>query len=71
MSAREELAATRKVAAALLHDLRGPLTSILGFAEMLEGGFLEGDAATDAARTIRTSAARLAKVLDEASASLK
>lgn len=46
--------------AVLAHDIKGPLTSIVGFAELLEEGFLEGDAATDAARTIRSNAQRLA-----------
>jgi len=45
--------------AALAHDIKGPLTSIVGFAELLEEGFVVGDAAVDAARTIRTNAQRL------------
>ena len=48
--------------AKLVHDIRGPLTSIFGFAELLEEGMLEGDSATDAARTIRTNAAKLTQL---------
>jgi two-component system, OmpR family, phosphate regulon sensor histidine kinase PhoR len=50
----------RAFLAMLAHDIRGPLTSISGFAELLEEGLLEGDEATDAAKTIRTNAQRLA-----------
>lgn len=46
--------------AVLAHDIKGPLTSIVGFAELLEEGYLEGDGATDAAKTIRNNAQRLA-----------
>ena len=70
MNERDEIAALRAQLAALVHDIRGPLTSILGFAEMLEGRDLEGDAAINAAHTIRTSARRLVKLADDASASL-
>jgi signal transduction histidine kinase len=51
--------------ATLAHDIKGPLTSIVGFAELLEEGFLEGDDATDAARTIRTNAQRLAALAND------
>ncbi len=51
--------------AVLAHDIKGPLTSIVGFAELLEEGYLEGDAATDAARTIRSNAQRLATLAND------
>jgi signal transduction histidine kinase len=51
---------TREFLATLAHDIRGPLTSIAGFAELLEEGALEGPDATDAAKTIRLNAERLA-----------
>jgi signal transduction histidine kinase len=51
--------------ATLAHDIKGPLTSIVGFAELLEEGFLEGDEATDAARTIRMNAQRLATLAND------
>jgi signal transduction histidine kinase len=51
--------------ATLAHDIKGPLTSIVGFAELLEEGFLDGDEATDAARTIRTNAQRLATLAND------
>jgi signal transduction histidine kinase len=51
--------------AVLAHDIKGPLTSISGFAELLEEGYLEGDAAIDAARTIRTNAQRLATLAND------
>lgn len=51
--------------AVLAHDIKGPLTSIVGFAELLEDGYLEGDAATDAARTIRVNAQRLATLAND------
>ena len=53
------------VIAALAHDIKGPLTSITGFAELLEEGYVEGDGARDAAKTIRTNAERLAKLADD------
>lgn len=51
--------------AVLAHDIKGPLTSIVGFAELLEEGYLEGNAATDAARTIRSNAQRLATLAND------
>jgi signal transduction histidine kinase len=51
--------------AVLAHDIKGPLTSIAGFAELLEEGFLEGPAATDAAHTIRINAQRLAVLAND------
>ena len=51
-----------ELVAKLAHDIRGPLTSIVGFSELLEEGMLEGAAATDAARTIRVNAGRLAQL---------
>jgi signal transduction histidine kinase len=51
--------------AVLAHDIKGPLTSIVGFAELLEEGFLEGEGAVDAARTIRTNAQRLATLAND------
>jgi signal transduction histidine kinase len=51
--------------AVLAHDIKGPLTSIVGFSELLEEGYLEGDAATDAAKTIRTNANRLATLAND------
>jgi signal transduction histidine kinase len=51
--------------AVLAHDIKGPLTSIAGFAELLEEGYLEGPAATDAAHTIRTNAQRLATLAND------
>jgi signal transduction histidine kinase len=51
--------------AVLAHDIKGPLTSIAGFAELLEEGYLEGPAAVDAAHTIRTNAQRLATLAND------
>jgi signal transduction histidine kinase len=51
--------------ATLAHDIKGPLTSIIGFAELMEEGFLEGADATDAARTIRSNAQRLATLAND------
>jgi len=51
--------------ATLAHDIKGPLTSIIGFAELMEEGFLQGEEATDAARTIRTNAQRLATLAND------
>ncbi len=51
--------------AVLAHDIKGPLTSIVGFSELLEEGLLDGDAAIDAARTIRTNAQRLATLAND------
>jgi two-component system, sensor histidine kinase and response regulator len=51
--------------AVLAHDIKGPLTSIVGFAELLEEGYLEGTQATDAAHTIRTNAQRLATLAND------
>lgn len=51
--------------ATLAHDIKGPLTSIIGFAELLEEGYLEGTDATDAARTIRSNAQRLSTLASD------
>ncbi len=51
--------------AVLAHDIKGPLTSIVGFAELLEEGYLEGEGATDAAKTIRSNAQRLATLAND------
>jgi signal transduction histidine kinase len=51
--------------ATLAHDIKGPLTSIIGFAELMEEGFLQGAEAQDASRTIRTNAQRLAALAND------
>lgn len=51
--------------AVLAHDIKGPLTSIAGFAELLEEGYLEGPGAVDAAHTIRSNAQRLATLAND------
>lgn len=51
--------------AVLAHDFKGPLTTIMGFAELLELGELEGDEAESALRTIRQSATRLANLAND------
>jgi signal transduction histidine kinase len=51
--------------AVLAHDIKGPLTSIVGFAELLEEGYLEGTQATEAAHTIRTNAQRLGTLAND------
>lgn len=51
--------------AVLAHDIKGPLTSIAGFAELLEEGYLEGPGAVDAAHTIRANAQRLATLAND------
>ena len=48
--------------ALLAHDIKGPLTSIAGFAELLEEGLVEGEEAIAAARTIRANAQRLSSL---------
>lgn len=66
MSEQEDSATLRARISALVHDARGPLTVILSYAEMLEEGTLEREPAIEAARTIRTNAERLAKLIDAA-----
>ena len=51
--------------AVLAHDFKGPLTTIIGFAELLEQHALEGADADSALRTIRQSAARLASLAND------
>ena len=51
--------------ALLAHDFRGPLTSILGFTELLEQGGLEGDDLLGALQSIRNSANRLATLAND------
>jgi signal transduction histidine kinase len=51
--------------AVLAHDFKGPLTTIIGFTELLEQHALEGDEAESALRTIRQSAARLADLAND------
>lgn len=49
----------------LAHDIKGPLTSVLGFAELIEEGALEGEEARAAAGTIRKSATRLTALAND------
>ncbi len=51
--------------AVLAHDFKGPLTTVMGFAELLESGALEEADAREAAGTIRASAARLAALAND------
>src|SRR5665213_599769 len=49
----------------LAHDFNGPLTTILGFAELIEEGALLGDDARDAAGTIRRNVFRLTMLAND------
>jgi signal transduction histidine kinase/DNA-binding response OmpR family regulator len=51
--------------AVLAHDFKGPLTTILGFAELLEQHALEGEEADGALRTIQQSVMRLADLAND------
>ncbi|MBV9270180.1 MAG: response regulator [Candidatus Eremiobacteraeota bacterium] len=51
--------------AVLAHDFKGPLTTIIGFTELLEQRMLEGDESDNALRTIRNSATRLAGLAND------
>ncbi len=51
--------------AVLAHDFKGPLTTIIGFTELLEQHALEGEDADGALRTIRQSATRLASLAND------
>lgn len=51
--------------AVLAHDFKGPLTTIVGFTELLEQHALEGEDADAALRTIRQSAMRLADLAND------
>ncbi len=51
--------------AVLAHDFKGPLTTIVGFTELLEEHALEGEDADAALRTIRQSAMRLANLAND------
>ncbi|MGZ3502971.1 MAG: ATP-binding protein [Vulcanimicrobiaceae bacterium] len=51
--------------AVLAHDFKGPLTTIIGFAELLEQHLLEDTDSDDALRTIRKSAMRLAALAND------
>lgn len=51
--------------AVLAHDFKGPLTTIIGFTELLEQHALEGEDAEGALRTIRQSAMRLASLAND------
>jgi signal transduction histidine kinase/CheY-like chemotaxis protein len=51
--------------AVLAHDFKGPLTTVIGFTELLEQHALEGDDADSALRTIRQSAMRLADLAND------
>lgn len=51
--------------AVLAHDIKGPLTSIGGFAELLEEGSLSGTSASDAARIIRANAQQLTTLTND------
>lgn len=51
--------------AVLAHDFKGPLTTIIGFTELLEQHALEGEEADASLRTIRQSAMRLADLAND------
>ncbi len=51
--------------AVLAHDFKGPLTTIIGFTELLEQHALEGEDAESALRTIRQSAMRLVDLAND------
>lgn len=51
--------------AVLAHDFKGPLTTIIGFTELLEQHALEGADADGALRSIRQSASRLAALAND------
>jgi signal transduction histidine kinase len=51
--------------AVLAHDFKGPLTTIVGFAELVEQGAMEGEDAKGALRTIQQSAMRLADLAND------
>lgn len=51
--------------AVLAHDFKGPLTTIIGFAELVEQGVVEGEDAENALRTIRQAATRLANLAND------
>ena len=51
--------------AVLAHDFKGPLTTIIGFTELLEQHALEGEDAEGALRTIRQAASRLANLAND------
>lgn len=51
--------------AVLAHDFKGPLTTIIGFTELLEQHAVEGEDAESALRTIRQSAMRLADLAND------
>lgn len=61
----ELIAQKSDLIAVLAHDIKGPLTSIVGFSELLEEGYLEGDSATDAAKTIHSNANRLTTLTND------
>ncbi|HEY5257805.1 MAG TPA: hybrid sensor histidine kinase/response regulator [Candidatus Baltobacteraceae bacterium] len=49
----------------LAHDFKGPLTSILGYSELIEEGLLDADETRDAARTIARNVSRLAALAND------
>jgi signal transduction histidine kinase len=51
--------------AVLAHDFKGPLTTIIGFTELLEQDALEGEEAQAALKTIRQAATRLAALAND------
>jgi signal transduction histidine kinase len=51
--------------AVLAHDFKGPLTTIIGFTELLEQHAIEGEDVEGALRTIRQSAMRLADLAND------
>jgi hypothetical protein len=51
--------------AVLAHDFKGPLTTIIGFTELLQENALEDEESESALRTIRKSAERLASLAND------
>jgi len=49
----------------LAHDFKGPLTTILGYAELIEEGVLEKDETREGAKTIVRNVGRLATLAND------
>jgi signal transduction histidine kinase len=49
----------------IVHDLRNPLVSVIGYLDLLEAGYVSGEAACDSVRVVKRSAQRLIEMVAE------
>jgi signal transduction histidine kinase len=62
---RRQEAARESLAQMIVHDLRSPLVSVIGYLELIEQGYVSGEAARDSVRVVKKSAERVVEMVTE------